>query len=73
MVIQVALLVAVQLHPAVAVTVTLAVKAPAPMLKLLAESVEYAHPAPACVTVKVCPAIVRVPVRAPPPGFAATE
>jgi hypothetical protein len=72
MVIQLALLVATQLHPAVAVTATVAVKPPAPMV-LLVGAIEYVHPAVACVTVKVSPAMVRVPVRAIPLAFAATE
>jgi hypothetical protein len=72
MVIQLALLVAVQLHPAEAVTVTLAVEAPAPT-EMLVASIEYVHPAPACVTVKVCPAMVIVPVRELVLVFAETE
>ena len=32
--------------------------------------IENVHPTPACVTVKVCPAIVKVPMRCVPFGFA---
>src|SRR6266705_823615 len=65
MVIQLALLVASQPHPPVAVTLMV----PPPglgVLKLwLAGEIEYeqATPAPSCTTVKVWPAMVSVPVR----------
>ena len=71
-VIHAALLVAVQLQPAAAVTVT----TPVPALDVaLAEAGEIVgvHGAPACVTVKVLPAIVTVPVRDVVPVFAATS
>lgn len=70
-VIQPALLVAVQLHPALAVTATV----PVPVVEAaLAEAGEIVgvHGTPACVTVNVLPAIVMVPVRDVLPGFAAT-
>jgi hypothetical protein len=62
-VIQLALLAAVQVHPAEVVTLTLPVVASAPT-EMLRASIKYVHPAPACVTVMVCPAMVSVPVRA---------
>src|SRR5881394_2222579 len=58
----VALLDAVQLQPAPAVTLTEPVLAAAPGLADVAE-IEYVHAAPAWVTVNVCPPIVRVAVR----------
>ena len=65
------LLDAVHPHPPGAVTVTEPLAAPAPAVALNAPSV-YAHVAPACVTVKLCPAIVNVPPRAVLFGFAVT-
>jgi hypothetical protein len=61
-VIQVAVLVAVHAQPVAAVTVTLA---DAPDADTFAEvgAIVGAHDAPACVTVKVVPATVNVPVR----------
>lgn len=69
-VIQAALLTAVQLHPAATVTARFAVDPPA---ATLAEDDEITgvHEAPAWVTVKVLPATVKVPVRDPLLGFAA--
>jgi hypothetical protein len=61
-VIQVALSVAVHAQPAVAVTVMVPVPAAAVTLADAGEIVG-AHGVPACVTVKVAPAIVNVPVR----------
>ena len=71
-VIQAALLTAVQLHPVPAVTVTVPVAA-AEVVRFddVGEMVNV-HGAPACVTVKVWPAIVTVPVRDVVPVFAAT-
>jgi hypothetical protein len=57
-----ALLVAVQLHPVGAVTVIEAVPPAAAMVRAVLDSV-YVHATPACVTVTVCPAIVRVALR----------
>jgi hypothetical protein len=59
---QVALLLVVHAHPAPAVTVTVPVPAAAVTFADAGEIVG-AHGAPACVTVKVLPAIVKVPVR----------
>jgi hypothetical protein len=61
-VIQPALLVADQGHPASEVTSVDPVSPPAAAERLLDE-IENVHPAPACVTVKVCPATVMVPLR----------
>ena len=72
-VIHVALLVAVHAHPGVAV-IRMGVPAPPAALMVWdAWSSEYEHAAAAWVTVNVCPAIVRVPVRGVPSGLAATE
>ena len=57
-----ALLVAVQLHPAVATTVKLEV-APLPEMVALAGEIEKLHEPPLWVRVKVWLAMVRVPVR----------
>jgi hypothetical protein len=65
-----ALLAAVHTHPAPAVTVLLPVPAAAENARLVGE-IEYAH-APACVTLKVVPAIVSVPDRFVVAVFAAT-
>jgi len=69
---QASLLVAVQLQPAPAVTVI------EPLIAIddvrfddVGEIVNV-HGAPACVTVKLCPPIVIVPVREVVPVFAAT-
>jgi hypothetical protein len=68
-VIHAALLDEVQAHADPAVTATEPVP-PAAGADALVGSIEYAHAGagaiPACVTVNVCPAIVTVPVRAPP-------
>jgi hypothetical protein len=66
-----ALLLVLHAHPAVAVTVTVPVPAVAATLAEVPEIVG-AHGVPACVTVKVAPAIVNVPVRLVVPAFAAT-
>src|SRR5262249_3798284 len=67
-----ALLVAVQVQlPTDAVTPTVPVVAAAPGDTLVASNVNV-HGAPACVTVKICPAIVSVPVRGVVVRFAAT-
>src|SRR5262249_7063784 len=67
-----ALLVAVQVQlPADAVTPTVPLPAAAPGDALVASNVNV-HGAPACVTVKICPAIVSVPVRGVVVRFAAT-
>ena len=55
------LLTAVQVHPAVVVTLAVCVPPAATTFCEVGESVNP-H-APACVTVTVCPAIVSVPVR----------
>jgi hypothetical protein len=71
-VIQAALLTAVQLQPVPAVTVTVPVAAVAVVrFDELGESVNV-HGAPACVTEKVWPPIVTVPVRDVVAVFAAT-
>ena len=71
-VIHVALLTAVQLQLLPAVTVTLPI--PALALKVwLVGVMEYVQEIPSCVTVKVCPAIVIVPVRGLVPVLADTE
>lgn len=65
-----ALLLVLQAHPAVAVTVI--VPLPATDVTLAdAGEIVGAQGVPACVTVKVAPAIVRVPVRLAVPVFAA--
>jgi len=71
MVIQLTALVAVQLHPADVATSKEPVPPAAERAKDVEES-EYVHPAPLCVTVKVCPAIVIVAERVVAPVFAAT-
>jgi hypothetical protein len=71
MVIQLSLLVAVQLHPLVVVTVTLAGPPAAGLVGFSGATVK-AH-APACVTVTVWPATVSVPVRPEVEVLAATE
>jgi hypothetical protein len=70
-VIQAALLAAVHAHPVAAVTVLLPVPADA-VNDWLAGEIEGEQLAAACVTVKVIPAIVRVPVRLEATVFAAT-
>ena len=71
MVIHVALLVAVQLHPVDAKTVIVPAVPAAPALTNVGETVDT-HDPPACVTVTVLPPIVSVPVRDVVPVFAAT-
>jgi hypothetical protein len=71
-VIQAALLVAVHVHPAAAVTLTLP-EPPDPGTLVDPGEIVGAHEVPACVTVKVLPATVTVPVREDVLGFAATE
>ena len=71
MVIHVALLVAVQLHPVDAKTVIVPAVPAAPALTNVGETVDT-HDTPACVTVNVLPPIVSVPVRDVVPVFAAT-
>jgi hypothetical protein len=66
-----ALLAAVQAQPLPAVTVTEPVPA-ADVTLAEAEEIVGAHGVAACVTVKVLPAIVSVPVRDMEPVFAAT-
>jgi hypothetical protein len=63
-----ALLVDVQAHPALVVTVMGAPAPPAAVAVAAAGAIEYVQVggAAAWVTVKVCPAIVRLPVRSPP-------
>lgn len=63
-------LLAVQLHPACAVTVTVSVPPAAAALRLVGDTA-YAHAWPAWVTVTVWPAIVKVPVREDVPALAA--
>ena len=46
---------------------------PAARNELLAGEIELTQEAPACVTVKVCPAMVIVPTRIAPVALAATE
>jgi len=72
MVIQPSLLVAVQLQPAPAVTVTVPVVAAADVRFDDVGEMVNVQGAPACVTVKVCPPIVIVPVRDVVLVFAAT-
>jgi len=71
-VIQVALLVAVQLQPVPAVTVTVPVVATDEVRFDEVGAIVNMHGAPACVTVKVCPPTVIVPVRDVVPVLAAT-
>jgi hypothetical protein len=61
-VIQLALLAAVQVQPVGAVTFTLP-NPPMARKDCLAGTITYVQGAPACVTVNVCPPIVTVPVR----------
>ena len=61
-VIQPSLLAPVQAHPACVVTLVDPVP-PAATTDWLAGEIEYVHPAPACVTVKVWPPMLSVPVR----------
>jgi hypothetical protein len=71
MVIQEALLVAVQLHPAAVATAIEAVNPP--VVDVGAPSFNpYVQVTPACATVNVNPATVSVPVRAAAAVFAAT-
>ena len=72
MVIQPSLLVAVQLQPAPAVTVTVPVVAAADVRFDDVGEMVNVQGAPACVTVKVCPPIVIVPVREAVLALAAT-
>jgi hypothetical protein len=71
-VIQASLLTAVQLHPVPAVTPTVPVAAADVVRFDDAGEMVNVHGAPACVTEKVCPPIVTVPVRAVVLAFAAT-
>ena len=71
-VIQPALLVAFQLHPVPAVTVTVPVAVADVVRFDEVGAIVNVHGAPACVTVKVCPPIVIVPVREVVLVFAAT-
>lgn len=74
MVIQLLLLTAVQLHPACVVTLTTPETCPEPTLLLSGEMVNVQLVAtPACVTVKVCPPIVTVPIRELELALALTE
>ena len=66
-----ALLTALQLHPAAAVTVTVPLTIVEATLAD-AGAIVGVHGAPACVTVNVLPAIVMVAVRDVVPAFAAT-
>ena len=73
MVIQEALLLAVQLQPLPAVTVTFPVP-PVAATDWLVGEIEYVQAVwPAWETVKVCPAMVTVPVRDKEDALAATE
>ena len=67
-VIQPAELLAFQLHPEPAATLTLPLPPPAVKFALLEESA-YVQGVPACVTVKIFPASVTVPDRVSWPGF----
>ena len=67
--IQLALLAADHGHPAGAVTLVEAVP-PLAAIEALVEETEKEHPAPACVTVNVCPAMFIVPVRGDVLAFA---
>ena len=69
---QASLLVAVQLQLAPAVTVTVPVVATDDVKLDDVGAIVNEHGAPACVTVKVCPPIVIVPVRDAVDVFAAT-
>jgi len=71
-VIQASLLAAVQLQPVPAVTVTVPVVATDDVRFDEVGAIVNVHGAPACVTVKVCPATVIVPVRDVVPVLAAT-
>jgi hypothetical protein len=71
-VIQPTLLVAVQLQPGPAVTVTVPVAAAGVARFEEVGEMVLPHGAPGCVTVKVCPPIVIVPVREVADVFAAT-
>ena len=66
------LLAAVQLQPVPAVTVTVPVAAADVVRFDAVGAMVKVHGAPACVTVKVCPPIVIVPVRDVVAVFAAT-
>jgi hypothetical protein len=72
MVIQLALLVAVQLQPAAPITLIVPVVAIDDVRFDDVGEIVNVHGAPGCVTVKVCPPIVSVPVRDVVPRFAAT-
>jgi hypothetical protein len=72
MVIQLELLEEAQLQVAPAVTLTLPVL-PLEASEALEGEILYVQAAPAWVTVKACPAMVRVPVRELVAVFAATE
>jgi len=69
---QASLLVAVQLQPALAVTVIEPLIASDEVRFADVGEIVNVHGAPACVTVKVCPATVIVPVRDVVPVLAAT-
>jgi hypothetical protein len=69
---QASLLVAVQLQPAPAVTVIEPLMAIDDVRFDDVGAIVNAHGAPACVTVKLCPPIVIVPVREVVPVLAAT-
>jgi hypothetical protein len=71
-VIQLLLLTAVQAQPEALVTLTLPVVADEEIERFVTESVKL-QGTPVCVTVKVSPAIVIVPVRVLDPVFALTE
>jgi len=71
-VIQASLLAAVQLQPVPDVTVTVPVVATGDVRFDALGAIVIVQGAPACVTVKVCPPIVIVPVRDVVPVFAAT-
>jgi hypothetical protein len=72
MLIQLTLLFAVQAQPAPVVTLTLP-EVPLAATELLVGEMEKLQDEPLCVTVKVRPAIVKVPVRDPLDELAATE
>ena len=67
------MLVAVQLQPVPAVTVTVPVVAVDDVRFDEVGEIVNVQGTPACVTVKVCPAIVRVPVRELVPVLAVTD
>jgi len=71
-VIQASLLVAVQLHPAGAVTVTAPLAAIDPVNVDDVGEIPETHDVPGCVTEKLCPPMVTVPVRGAAPVLAAT-